>query len=105
MIWYQILTFVVSLCLAVVIEFVALLPIFALMGTSHGSHAPNEAELQVERLSFILHLPTVLIAWGLDKLVLDNAFLLIVPITQIIFWTVVFNYAGNGLIRRFRKLP
>ena len=69
-----------------------------------GSHVPTAQEVFEMRLTFVLHLPTVLLTWGLDKVLGDDLLIIFTPFTQIIFWTVFLTFLGAKLLKRTRKL-
>jgi hypothetical protein len=80
--------------LAVAIEFIVLFPlIFANLGMNHTANSmTSHSETVSNYLFFIFHLPTVLMAYGLDKLLPGPTFMMFSPLTQIIFWTSLFAY-------------
>src|SRR6478672_10060838 len=64
-VWCYLITVIISISLALIIEFIALLPILPLMGWCRsGPYQPTAEELSLEHLSFVLHLPTILVTWG-----------------------------------------
>jgi hypothetical protein len=85
--------------LAVLIEFIALLPVLANIGMRHSSRAPlTEFEIKSRIVAFVAHLPTILLPYLLRDFD-GGIFILITPITQIIFWTCLFSY----IARRIRR--
>jgi hypothetical protein len=96
------ITLAVSLVAALVLEFFALLPILGYFGWCLSSKAPpTPQEIHDARLAFIFNMPTVLLWWGVDKMFGDaSGFILLTPITQIIFWTVLLIYLWYKIARR-----
>lgn len=79
--------------LATLIEAVALAVYFpAFIGgmMRHSARAPrSQAEIISGAAAFILHLPTILITYPFDALIL------VTPVTQVVFLTWLFAYIGR----------
>jgi peptidoglycan biosynthesis protein MviN/MurJ (putative lipid II flippase) len=90
--------------LAVLVEGIALasfLPALAEQMMRHsGGASRTPMETVSEDVAFVLHLPTVLIMWPLTVMT-DSVIVWLTPITQIIFWTVLF--ASIARRRRLAK--
>ena len=80
---------------ALVIEFVALLPILSSLGMRHTSGAPvSNFEFYSLIIIIILHLPTLLITWSLGQL-FGEPMMMLTPFMQILFWTFLFGYIAR----------
>ena len=80
--------------LAVLIEVIALasfLPALAEQMMRHSARASRtQMEIVSEGVASVLHLPTILIMWPLTVMT-DSIIVWLTPVTQIIFWTVLFT--------------
>jgi hypothetical protein len=95
-------SYLVCFLLALAVEFIILVPmILANLGMNHGRNAePSQLEIKTNYLFFIFHLPTVLLAYGLDKILPGPTFMIFTPFTQIIFWTSLFVYLNYRRIAK-----
>jgi hypothetical protein len=79
--------------LAILIEVVALavyFPAFAAGMMRHSARAPRSPMENISNVAgFILHLPTILLTYPFDTLVI------VTPVTQIVFLTWLFAYVGR----------
>lgn len=79
--------------LAILIEMIALLVYFPAFIEGMMRHSAGAPRSQIENVSnvvaFILHLPTILLTYSFDALIL------LTPITQIVFWSWLFAYIGR----------
>ncbi len=93
--WSYIIFFVI----AVIIEFVSLLPGLANMGMRHSANAPlSDSERTAQLWFFILNLPFALLPWLLTQISqIFDIFYLFVPFAQIIFWTIFLAYLWKRL--------
>lgn len=89
--------------LALAIECIILVSMFFVSGgMNHTVNAPpSQSEINANYLFFIFHLPTVLPAYILDKILPGPTFMIYTPFTQTIFWTSLFAYINY---RRIAKL-
>jgi hypothetical protein len=83
--WAYLIFFV----LAVLIEFLALMPALANLGMRHSANAAvSDSERRAQFWIFILHLPSALLPWMCSQISeVFSIFYLLVPFAQIIFWT------------------
>lgn len=86
--------YLLGFLLALMIESVILLTmIFANLGMNHAANAePSQMKIKTNYLFFIFHFPTVLLTYGADKIMPGPTFIFFTPFTQIIFWTLLFEY-------------
>lgn len=85
--------------LALIAEFVALLPILANLGMRHSANAAvTDWERSAQFWIFILHLPSSVVPWLFTQFgEIFSVFYLFVPFTQIIFWTFFLPFIWKKL--------
>lgn len=81
--------YLIFLVLAVIIEFITLLPELASMGMRHSANTPlSDYERVAQFWIFLMNIPSTLIPWLLTFWgEIFSTFYIFVPFTQIIFWT------------------
>jgi hypothetical protein len=101
--WNYLLCFFV----AIIMEIIALFPVISNIGWRHSSKAPlTDYEIKSQMTAFVLHLPTVFVPWLLSKL--SEAFsvlYLLIPLTQIVFWTIIISFLLKRIKIVFKKRP
>jgi hypothetical protein len=100
-------SYLLCIFVAIIIEIMALFPVISNIGWRHSSRAPlSDYEIQSQISAFAFHLPTVLVPWLLSKLSEDFSVLyLLIPFTQIIFWTIIISFLLKWIKTVFQNRP
>ena len=101
----SIVSYIFCFFLAVAVECILLVPLILVnLGWNHAANGASSQSKTENYFFFISHLPTVLPAYGLDKILPGPTFMMFTPLTQIIFWTSLFAYINYRRINGLKRL-